>query len=133
MKKSIGLLFLCLFLYGCWGVAYNEELNGQYYLSATDTREQMYLSYEDEKYGGLGVISETVYAVGQNDAYIIAKQHPNSDKTITNYFIVPITNKISNIPEKNIFGPLTFEEFINKKKELKIENLDFSIVFEDLE
>jgi hypothetical protein len=36
-----------------------------------------------KQYGGVAIIPETVFAVGYNDDFIIAKQHPNNDDTIS--------------------------------------------------
>jgi len=124
-------------LQSCIGSAHDEKLNAGYYLSAIDVKEDMLIGFQDGVYG-IGIIGATIFAVGQNDGFIIAKQHPKvsptgMDKAVINYFIIPFKNKVSQSPEKNIYGPLTLKEFEQKRKELNIENLDFTIVFKDLE
>jgi hypothetical protein len=131
MKKYIILAFiLCLFSCSL-GFAENQHLFGNYYLTATDVEEQMSLSYQVSDSGYAGIIEETVFAVGYNKEYIIAKQHP-ANKEITNYYILPIKN--GDLPKnEDLIGPLTQKEFEQKKEELKIKNLDFTIVYKNLE
>lgn len=140
MKCYIGIfvLFAVASLFqSCIGSAYDKKLNAGYYLSAIDVKEDMSIGFQDGDYG-IGIISATVFAVGQNDDFIIVKQHPRlfsseMDKSVTMYFIVPLKMKINKTQEKNIYGPLTKEEFEQKRKELNIESLDFTIVFKELE
>ena len=140
MKNYINMLYLFAFaslIQSCIGSAHSEKLNGGYYLSAIDVNNDMNLGYQDGDYG-VGVVGATIFAVGQNKDFIIVKQHPRAfpnepDKTVINYFIIPLKNKVSQSPEKNIFGPLTNIQFEQKRKELNIEDLDFTIVFKDLQ
>lgn len=139
--KNYFLLF-CFFAFtslfqSCIFSAHNEKLNAGYFLSAFDVDEDMIISFRYRDYD-IEIIEATVFAVGQNDEFIIAKQHPKlstieMNKKVINYFIIPLKKKISQSPEKNIYGPLTLEEFKQKRKELNIEHLDFTIVFKDLE
>lgn len=138
IKLCLYFSFFCLYLQGCIGVAYNKKLNGPYYLTAMDAKEDMEIQYVDKEDYAFSIIRATVFAVGGNKDFIIAKQHPrdtsgNIDKKIVNYFIIPVKRRISTSMEKNIFGPLTLEEFNQKKRELGLRNMKFKIVFKDLE
>ncbi len=130
--------FIIIFcLGGCMGEAHYEQLKAGYYLSATDTKEDMVLGYQDGEYG-IGIIDATVFAVGQSDSFIILKQHPRdfpneTDKAITNYYIIPIKDRVSKAPEKNFYGPLDSENFEQKRNELGLQNIPFTIVFKGLE
>jgi len=140
MKNNINYFYLftlTLLLQSCIGSAHEEKLNAGYFLSAIDVKEDMVIGFQDREYG-VGIIDATVFAVGQNDDFIIAKQHPKvspskMDKSVIKYYIIPLKDKISQSPEKNIYGPFTFEEFEQKRKILNIKKLDFTIVFKDLE
>ncbi|MGZ3819633.1 MAG: hypothetical protein ACXVB6_03505, partial [Mucilaginibacter sp.] len=79
------------------------------------------------------IVEATVFAEGNNKEYIIIKQHPGNDRKVINYFILPISKKIGTINNFGLMGPLTLEKFNQKKKKLKIEKLDFTIVYRDLE
>jgi hypothetical protein len=81
------------------------------------------------------LVDEYVFSVGHNKNFIIAKQHPviypkpsedfKIDTSITNYFII-------NISTKKVFGPLTQEEFIKQRKELKIEEIEFDMNYPEI-
>lgn len=79
-----------------------------------------------------GVLEETVFAVGFNDKYIIAKQHPADDRAIINYYIVPIYKENTLSPEKGVIGALTLKQFNEKRKELNISNVKFTKEIENL-
>lgn len=135
--KFLLISFMLWHLAACNGNAYHEELVGGYFLYAVDVRSDMILGYKDGKYG-IGIIKATVYAAGYNDKFIILKQHPREfadeqNTAITNYYIIPIKNKISRVAERNYYGPYSLDGFMEKKKDLNITDIDFSIVFEDLE
>lgn len=140
MKKGLKIILFIPLVSGCWWTIHDEDLRGGYILTAMDTREEMEISHWDSALKEAHrVISATVFAVGQDSNFIIAKQHPsifpnykNIDKTTVNYYIIPLKNKISESAEKNFFGPLTLEQFEQKKRELNI-NVEFTIVFKDLE
>jgi hypothetical protein len=142
MKTILYITFILIFLSSCvggLGLAVNERITGNYYLVAADDIEQLSLSYHTEDmediYGT--VVGETVFAVGFNNHYIIVKQHPNIDfkvdKTITNYYILPLKEKINWENINGLMGPLRFNEFNQKRKELNIEDLEFTINYKDLE
>lgn len=110
------------------------EINKDYYVDYIDSESQMSIFYTYNGKDDIGVVNETVFAVGYNDEFIIAKQHPDGNKQITNYLIIPLKFKLHIDPEENKFGPLNFQEFQNKRIELKIpKNLQFTEVFENLE
>ncbi|GAB2545068.1 hypothetical protein [Spirosoma aerophilum] len=117
--------------------AYEKKLNGPYYLDAFDEYEEMSISVQDGE-AGVGVIEATVFAVGQNDQFIIAKQHPldevgKLDKSVTNYFIIPLKQAISQALDDNYYGPLSLHEFKAKSRELGIESIPFTIIFREME
>lgn len=133
-KASLFLVILslssCLFDY-----SYTKQITGPYELSAVDEKEAMSIYADDKGVSGIGIIGRTVFAIGYNEDYIIAKQHPDNDKSIINYYIIPLkynVNRVSSIDENKI-GPLTSMQFDLKRKELKIDQVKFSIVFHDLE
>jgi hypothetical protein len=134
------IYFLCtVLLSSCgYGLAYEEHITGIYYLTAADSEEDISLSCLQGKGFYCDIISSTVYAVGHNNDFIIAKQHPHQfaepiDKSVTNYYIIPLKNKVSEFPYDNKIGPLTLEQFNKKRKELNMpKGLIFTIVFEDL-
>jgi hypothetical protein len=122
---------------GCVGVAYKQKLVKQYYLTALDTDEEMEIQVIDPDGYAFRVIPSTVFSVGYDSSYIIAKQHPrtannHADSKITNYYILPIMETLKSDESSNAIGPLTEEEFNKKKTEFGV-NVEFSITFKNLE
>ncbi|WP_178300428.1 DUF3997 domain-containing protein [Chishuiella changwenlii] len=104
----------------------SNQIIGRYYLVAVDTKDDMSIGYEvDESGNTVDVVPETIFSVGNNDKYIIAKQHPNTNRKITNYFIIPIYKEYTYFPEKGVIGPISLNEFIEKQKELNISTVTF--------
>ena len=64
------LALVTLFCESCSREIYFEELNNNYYLSATDTKEDMALGYHDGD-NDIGVINATVFSVSRNNEYMI--------------------------------------------------------------
>ncbi|HEX4850918.1 MAG TPA: hypothetical protein VFV08_08940, partial [Puia sp.] len=90
-------LFFAFLLTGCMNAVSRQEIVKNFYLMTVDVEEQSSLTYGDEKDGGnYGiVIGPAVFAVGYNDRFIIAKQHPWAagkavNKAVTNYYILPV-------------------------------------------
>jgi len=143
MAKST-LYFIIIFtLAGCVGgigFAKKEKIIGNYYLIAGDIEEDMCISFHEEKDGSIygTIINATVFAVGFNNKYIIAKQHPRifpqpCDKNVTNYFILPIKKEMDWKTKNGLIGPLSIQQFNQTKKELDIpDSVKFTMVIESL-
>jgi len=136
MKRNF--LFLILFslsacINGVSGI--RENFLGNYYLVAPDDDEQTALSYHEPSDGLVYayIIEETVFAIGYNKAYIIAKQHPFGERRITNYFILPVKKGFDWKTNNGMMGPLTLNQFEQKQTELHIKSIKFTIVYSDLE
>ncbi len=133
-NKIIGL-FLLLILKSCYFGAglVEKEITDDYFLFANNTLDEMSIWYHAEKYSNRLIVPETVFAVGENGDFIIAKSHPRTtengiNKSVTYYHIIEVDKKSTDESPK-----LTFEEFKSKRKRLNIPNdLDFEIVYEEL-
>lgn len=132
------ILILSAVFTSCIGnVVYEQKLSGNYELSANDHMSGMSIYGTDDGYQ-IGVINATVFSVGFNEDFIIVKQHPYENdlinKTITNYYIICIEEKmnVSSIEHELIIYDK--EGFLEKRQELGIpDSLKFTIVFNDLE
>ena len=89
------MLGAVLLLAACFPFDYDgEKITGPYEIVAIDTDEATSLSYDLGDGGSIGRVSETVFAVGWNDKYIVAARHPHTfsqptlDKTQTEYFYI---------------------------------------------
>jgi hypothetical protein len=124
-------------LTGCFGLfdSGSKRITGDYILIWIDLQENQGIIKEWNNTGsGETVIPEYVFAVGHNEDFIIAKQHPTSgfeggyeiNDNITNFYIIDINNKTQKI-DKNIFGPLTKQKFDSLRMELNISNITFDM------
>lgn len=87
MKKYLVIGLIGLLLTGCfWGdepTSY-RKLTKDFWLNwwADSTDQHILLSTSDNGNGGSFVVKQTVFAVGYNDNFIIAKQHPDKEEEI---------------------------------------------------
>ena len=148
MKKAfyfviyIVVLFFCaayLFSLG-QGFALLEKITDNYYITAPDTDDQAALSFHTDDSGDIysTIVDATVFAEGHNNKYMVLKQHPykftiGTNKTITNYFILPLLKTMDWKTKNGLMGPLTLDEFNKKRKELNIEYIQFTTVIKSVE
>lgn len=113
-------LTLALLVSGC-GFVHDEHITGPYRLIAVDVDEQMSISYDLGDGSAIGRIDETVFAFGHNKRFIVAKQHPGGDGSITNYFYLDMTKDSKYAePSESVTGPLTQTEFEAEAKRLNL-------------
>lgn len=136
MKYVVVILTVStLLLSGCGGCgfAHNERIDGPYHLCATDVSTQMRLSYNAANRNGVYVarVPATVFAVGWNEEYLVAKRHPNGDKSKTEYYylIRKLDHEYAD-RSKCVRGPFSKTEFETKKNELDLP--EFSRVLSSL-
>jgi hypothetical protein len=122
-------------MFGCQGLDIKQHVTGHYFLVAADADYQLGLTFQDypddQTYGV--VIGYTVFAVGYNEKYIIAKQHFENIKSILNYYILPIKSEYKDFGNTGLIGPMTREQFEQKSKELNLQNVKFTINYKNLE
>ena len=150
MKKEFFFIAFCLTLFssciGNLGFIYKKHLVGNYYLTASDVIEQCALSYHNEKTDGHNwgeIIGSTVFSVGFNEKFLIAKQGAISYKERDRfhilpwrkeervigdirYYILPIEKNMNWKTKNGLMGPLTELEFQEKRNALGINALTFS-------
>ncbi len=87
MKKAARIIFLGLNLTGCfWGDDPQSEtkLIKDFWLNwYDDESNQFILLVDNDSTGGIPVINHTVFSIGYNDNFIIAKQHPDKEEEIS--------------------------------------------------
>jgi hypothetical protein len=113
---------------------HNEKLVGPYILIAVDTTQQMSVGYSLGNGGGIGRIEPVVFAVGWNDRYIVAKQHPKGDRSVTRFYYLDMA-KDEKYPTGGqlsaVAGPLTGAQFAEAQVRLGLP--DFKRVIKELE
>jgi hypothetical protein len=128
ITKIILTLIGILTLNSCWNNPGESELIiGNYFVEWNDlvaNRAIVEKTEKDSPYSS-GIISDYVFAVGNNSDFIIAKQHPYlNELTVTKYFIIDIKKRESG-KNNSVIGPLEKEEFDKKRIELNISELRF--------
>jgi hypothetical protein len=109
-----------------------EWRGGPYALLWIDTSENVSICRELADDNWIGRVDSTVFAVGWDGRYLVAKQHPDGDRSKTNYFIVDSRNDTPYVdPTKVVTGPLTALEFQRKTIEMKLPK--FSKVLKSLQ
>lgn len=103
--------------------------NGRFALLWIDVPDEVSLSYDEGNGGWSEIIPARVFAIGSDDRYIVAQQHPGGDKAITNYFILD-TRQHDSRHRAGLVGPLTAAQFERKASELKLP--PFTTVLESL-
>ena len=135
--KNIFLLFLTIiFLTGCLFDSSSDRITGKYIVLWIDLPENQMLAKEDKLHspGSSTILEPYIFAVGHNENYIIAKQHPTNGfeggykihADTTNYYIIDIYKE-----RDKVFGPLTLKKFDSLKTVFKIENLEFNKTYPD--
>jgi hypothetical protein len=132
-SKITAVVFLCGLLTGCGlfdsGVVWR---GGHYELAWIDIPDNVTLYYDAGNNSAIGRVEARVFAVGWDGRYVVAKQHPKGDKSITNYFIVDSQKDAPFADVKQaVIGPLTEAEFQQKSAQLKLP--PFTKVLESLQ
>ncbi|MGA2297497.1 MAG: hypothetical protein ABSG15_08120 [FCB group bacterium] len=136
MKKILFTLFIILLFTGCdVNLFPNKNLQDGYFIDFGWV-DLNFVSELRNKNINFTVLETCVGAVGYDKDNIIVAQHPTYEKhsyeytvdtSITYYYIIPLTKKISDTIEKNLIGPMKKDEFNKKRMELHIpDNLKFS-------
>ncbi|MGI4762606.1 MAG: hypothetical protein ACRYF0_17990 [Janthinobacterium lividum] len=131
MKKALLLLLFS-------SCQRNDEIHlaKNYYLSEIGNENETSISVpiDNDSRVSVDVVGPSVFAFGSDSNYIIAKQHPvtfpeSPQKNVTNYYIIPLHNPVSDYTDLNVIGPLSQHEFLLKKRELNIsDNIDFQVI-----
>lgn len=136
--KWIPLFIISVLLTGCFGLfdSGTKRITGKYIVVWIDLPRNQGIGEEIEGSPGssIGLVPEYVFAVGHNDDYIIAKQHPTSgfengfeiDTTITNYYLIDI-----HAQKDKVIGPMTKSTFDSTRIDLRIQNIEFDMIFKE--
>ena len=118
--QTLLMMLSCLLIAGC-GFVHDEVITGTYRLIAVDMDEQMGICYDLGDGSAAGRINETVFAYGFNNRYIVAKQHPNDDRSITYYYYLDMTkdSKYAD-PSDSVTGPLNEGNFALASRKLSL-------------
>lgn len=134
----ISTILLCVVIIamsGCFGLfdSSGDIIVGKYNVGWIDVISSRAICLADKygEYGGGVKVPAYVYAVGHNDRFIVAKQHPLIDPQkevvdtrITNYFIIDMS-KDDIYRGKGVSGPLTKVQFDSLCKKYDMQGIEF--------
>ena len=127
MSIFVSALIATMFIAGC-GDVYHKHLVGPYSLSAIDVEQQMAVYYDFPDGGGIGRIEPVVFSVGWDKRYIVAKQHPSGNRSVTDFYYLDMTKDSKYAePTNSVVGPLTEAEFLRKQRELSLPGFTLTI------
>lgn len=120
VHKIIVVLML-LSLVGCWQTDASIRLVRNYKLMSRDVQKQWGLYYSLPDGNAVGRIRARIVAVGWSEEYIIAKQCPSENSSITNFYLLNMAiDDGYTDPSKCVIGPLTAEQFQAMRSALHI-------------
>ena len=137
MKKKFSLLILTLSLTlnSCYFGAGEIEVNlpGNYFLFGNNSVEETAIWFNTGEHSSDIIIKETVFAVGYNKDFIIAKSFPKDSlkplkDNFVHYHILAVNEKS---PQKS--SGMNFKEYKLKRDKLNLPyDLNFTIVFHEV-
>jgi len=130
MKKIITLTLLFLLMQSCYFGMFlvEEKLPGNYSLWAENQLDQLKITHGNKDSSSYNVvIKETVFAVGFNKSFIIAKSFSKQNKKIR-YHIIEVNKDLS---EENI--GFSFKDYKIKRDNLNLPyNLNFTLIYHEV-
>ena len=130
MTSSVAIA--CALVAGCAlfdsGVEWRD---GPYALMWIDLPDEVQLPYYLGNGGWATLVLPRVFAVGSNDQYVVACQHPGCEKALTNYFIVDKRQYVAKRgPGTAVLGPISEKEYAATAAQLRLP--PFTKVLESL-
>jgi len=122
MRRSLAILMVAL-LSGCLGSCNFDSgtpwRSGPYALTWIDSPNDVWLEYRRPGGGSDVRVDPRVFSVGRNALYVVAKQHPGGDRSVTNFFIIDATREAPRAERSDVVrGPLSEAEFQRLSHEL---------------
>jgi hypothetical protein len=126
------LILIAILSSGCYFDSGTPWKSGKYELLWIDKPDDVFLSYDLGAGSSSLRIESTVFAVGSDEHYVVAQQHPHGVKSITNYYILDIARDSRRAEPRDVVeGPMTEVAFRERSAQLKLP--PFSKVLESLE
>lgn len=129
------IILICQACYFGAGLV-EADLTDDFFLFANNSIDELSIWYFPGDNGSNLIVKETVFAVGNNDKFIIAKSHPKNsgnkiDKNVTLYHIIEVEKFKINPKESHV---MTLEKFESTRRKLNIPaTLDFTKFYKELE
>lgn len=136
MKRYITAIVICL-LVGC-----KEPMDKNFTTIKDDykigfvesTNDNLFVKH-NENIGMMSVVvHKKIKRIGFNDRFAIIERVGNYndlesialDTVVVRYYIIDMTKRFNELDKEFLFGPVTYTEFVSRKEELGIAELDFT-------
>jgi hypothetical protein len=139
-KHLLSSMLMAFILSGCTFDSGSKRITGRYIVLWIDQPENQSLSLQSATSSSSSseIIQPYVFAVGHNDRFIIAMQHPTNgfdggykmDTSITLYYIIDTKTK-SRYEEYTLYGPLTRPKFEDLSFRFNLQQVSFDIRYPD--
>ena len=96
----------------------------------TDPESQaLYANVEKDEFGGIKLIDKKIFAVGYDEEFIVVLQQPDPSATDTVYHILDI-REFDRFwsPSENLYSFQIKQEFLEKKQELGVADLEIQTI-----
>ena len=92
--------------------------------------QSLYVNIDHTEYGGIKIVEETVFALGWDQDFIIALQHPNPGSADTVFHIIDIRQYSQRFwgPSENVYTLKNATNFKRMKQELGVGDMEIKPV-----
>ncbi len=102
-------------------------IDGPYHLIVGDEEEQTSVCY-DTPGGCIGRIPDTVYAVGADGTYVVAARHPQSNRSVTEfYYVIRASDTPTVDTSAAVRGPFDAQAFDEMRNQLHLPALTYEL------
>jgi hypothetical protein len=124
MRRNISIIVIvALFVIGC--DSGSKWKSGKYKVYWIDLSSDLTLGLDLGNGSSIGRVMPQVFAVGEDDRWIVAARYPNGDKSKKEFFYF---SKAADHPHRNadeiVLGPYTEDEFKSHKARLSLPDWD---------
>jgi hypothetical protein len=115
------LAFLSTSLSSCNSDSGTPWRGGPFALTWIDSPDNVWLEYRIPDGGSHRLVEPRVFAVGWDGHYVVAKQHPDGNRSITNFFVIDAARESPRAELSDVVsGPLTRDKFEQLSRELHL-------------
>jgi hypothetical protein len=115
------LAFLSTSLCSCNSGSGTPWRGGPFALAWIDSPDNVWLEYRIPEGGSKRLVEPRVFAVGWDGHYVVAKQHPDGNRRVTNFFVIFADRESPRAELSEVVrGPLTQDKFEELSRELHL-------------
>jgi hypothetical protein len=140
VKRLAFLTLLATVLTGCFGLldGGGDHIAGSYSAGWIDVHSSRCIEKQDKDGSSIEVVPAYIYAVGHNERFIVAKQHPLQGEfpkerinvTQTNYFLIDLKLQPGQ-GEEGVYGPMDASQFETLSRKLEVGKIVFDLTYPD--